>query len=332
MRLLPPASGLLLLAACAGRPEAIGEGAPMLLVSDRGGALRIYEETGEGAARLAGSRDPGDRSWSDTMPARLPDGRIVFVSDRDGNPEIYIAAADGGASRLTFDPLDRPAADSGPAPLGRDRIVFARTEAGAVPGAPRDLFAMRLDGSGMTRLTRHSADDGEPSASGDGRSIVFVSGRTGTARIHLIPDAQAADPEAAAVCLSDFELPRSSAAPGGRASEDTAPAFLPDGSIVFGRTPAGGQPHLYVMGRSGARAGLRQITDSLTLPFGAAEPVVLDDRTILFVTGPIVDRERRHGPSRFAVYRIALGGFNLTRVTREQAPYGDFTRRLAAGR
>ncbi len=83
------------------------------------------------------------------------------------------------------------------------------------------------------------------------------------------------------------------------------------------------------MGQSGARAGLRRITDSLTLPFGAAEPVVLDDRTILFVTGPIVDRERRRGPSGFAVYRIALGGFNLTRVTREQVPYSDFTRRLA---
>jgi Tol biopolymer transport system component len=311
----------------------------MLLVSDRGGALRIYEESGAGAARLLGNRGAGDRSTADSMPARLPDGRIVFVSDRDGNPEIYVAAADGEATRLNVDPWDRPAVDSGPAPLGIDRIVFARTEPGAPrepgvpppgpPHDPRDLYTMRLDGSGRERLTHHPADDWAPSASGDGRSVVFVSDRTGSARIHLVPDVQAADAESATVCLSDFELPRSSPVPGGSASQDAAPAFLPDGSIVFSRGPEGGVPHLYVMGRSGARAGLRQITDSLTLRFGAAEPVVLDDRTILFVTGPIVDRNRRDVPVRFAVYRIALGGFNLTRVTRNPAPYADFTRHLA---
>ena len=116
---LPPAAllilTLLLPAACGGLPEAIGEGAPMLLVSDRSGALRIYEESGAGAARLLGNRGAGDRSTADSMPARLPDGRIVFVSDRDGNPEIYVAAADGEATRLTVDPGDRPAVDSGPA-------------------------------------------------------------------------------------------------------------------------------------------------------------------------------------------------------------------------
>ena len=316
-------------AACGERPGATGESPPALLVSDRSGALRIYEERGAGVARLLGNRGAGDRSISDTMPARLPDGRIVFVSDRDGNPEIYVAAADGKATRLTVDPADRPAVDSAPAPLGTDRIVFARSEPREPSRGPRDLFTMRLDGSGVERLTDHAADDWAPSASADGRAVVFVSDRTGSARIHLIPDVQAADPGAGTVCLSDIELPRSSPVPGGRASEDSAPAFLPDGSIVFSRRPPGDVPHLYVMGRSGARAGLRQITDSLTLPFGAAEPVVLDDRTILFVTGPIADRNRSAGPVRFAVYRIALGGFNLTRVTRSQAPYADFTRHLA---
>ena len=327
---------LALPAACGGRPEAIRESRPALLVSDRSGALRIYEESGEGGARLLGRRGTGDRSTRDITPARLPDGRIVFVSDRDGNPEIYVAAEDGEARRLTVDPPDRPAVDSGPEPLGNDRIVFARTAPGEpdaprdaeAPAGPRDLFVLRLDGTGEKRLTHHPADDWAPSASVDGRAIVFVSDRTGTARIHMIPDVEAADPEASAVCLSDFELPRSSPGPGGRSSADGAPAFLPDGSIVFSRTPFEGVPHLYVMGGNGARDGLRQITDSLTLPFGAAEPVVLDGQTLLFTTGPIVDRGRPGGPARFAVYRIALGGFNLTRVTRSQAPYADFARHL----
>ena len=322
--LLPPA--------CGGRPVAIVSSRPALLVSDRSGALRIYEDGGDGGARLLARRGTDDRSTRDSMPARLPDGRIAFVSDRDGSPGIYLAAENGDVQRL--DPTDGPAADSCPAPLGRDRIVFARStprqpdapgEASAPPG-PRDLYAVRLDGSGETRLTRDPSDDWAPSASADGRSVVFVSDRTGTARIHLIPDVDAADPDASAVCLSDFELPRSS--PGGRPSADGAPAFLPDGSIVFSRTPSEGVPHLYVMGGRGARAGLRQITDSVTLPYGASEPVVLDERTLLFTTGPIADKERPRGPARFVVYRIALGGFNLTRVTRNQAPYADFARHL----
>ncbi|OLC53074.1 MAG: hypothetical protein AUH92_06525 [Acidobacteria bacterium 13_1_40CM_4_69_4] len=321
---------LLLLAvpACAGGPAAPVRGAPVLVVSDRGGALRIYEEAEGGGARLVGSRDAADPRYSDTMPARLPDGRIVFVSDRDGNPGIYVAAADGRATRVTFDPPERPAADSAPAPLGRDRIVFARGEPGAPPGAPRDLYTQRLDGTGARRLTRHPADEAAPSASGDGRSIVFVSNRSGADRIYLIPDIEAPDPEAGTVCLSNFDPPRPSRAGGGGEPSDGAPAFLPDGSIVFRRAPAGGVPHLYIMGRNGARAGLRQITDSLTLPFGASEPVALDEGTILFDTGPVYDREKRGGPVRFAVYRIALGGFNLTRLTRERATYSDFTRHL----
>ena len=83
------------------------------------------------------------------------------------------------------------------------------------------------------------------------------------------------------------------------------------------------------MGRAGAQAGLRQITDALTLPFGAAEPVATGDGTILLVTGPVGEGETRGAGGRFIVYRIALGGFNLARVTGRRAPYSDYTRRLA---
>jgi len=320
---------LLALPACAGGPAPPDGRSPILVVSDRGGALRIYEEAEGGGARLVGSQEASDAGYSDTMPARLPDQRVVFVSDRDGNPEIYLAAAGGGATRLTSDPPDRPAVDSAPAPLGRDRIVFARGAPGAPPGAPRDLYTMRLDGTAATRLTRDPADESAPSASADGRSLVFVSNRSGADRIYLIPDVDAPDPEATAVCLSDAGPARSSLSGPGDASSDGAPALLPDGSIVFHRAPAGGVPHLFVMGREGARAGLRQITDSRILPFGAAEPVALEAGLVLFDTGPVYDRARPGGPVRFAVYRIALGGFNLTRMSRDRAAYRDYTRHLA---
>ena len=64
------------------------------------------------------------------------------------------------------------------------------------------------------------------------------------------------------------------------------------------------------------------------LAFAALLALPPDPPELFFTTGPIVDRDRPRGPARFVVYRIALGGFNLTRVTRNQAPYADFARHL----
>src|SRR5437899_5042435 len=48
----------------------------------------------------------------DLVATESPQGRIAFVSDRDGNAEIYVMNADGsGVTRLT----DNPAVDRSPA-------------------------------------------------------------------------------------------------------------------------------------------------------------------------------------------------------------------------
>ncbi len=269
------------------------------------------------------------------MPARLPDGRIAFVSDRDGNPEIYLATADGRAvARLTSDPPGAASAaiNSEPAPLGRNRIVFARSEPGAAAGSPRDLYVLRLDRPEAVRLTRHPGDDHAPWGTADGRGVVFVSDRGGAPRIWLMPDVDRSDPESVAVDLTGDAPSRALPALGAIGFRDGAPAPLPDGSIVFSRAPDGGPPQLFMIGPSGARAGLRQITDTPTLPYGADEPQVLPDLSIQFVSGPFVPPPLREDAPKFAVYRIASGGFNLTRVSRDRAGYDDFTRRLSPRR
>lgn len=69
-------------------------------------------------------------------PSWSPDGRkIAFVSERDGNSEIYM---------------------------------------------------MNADGSDVTRLTDHSADDWGASWSPDGRKIAFVSDRDGNDEIYMM--------------------------------------------------------------------------------------------------------------------------------------------------
>jgi Tol biopolymer transport system component len=320
----------LCLAGCAGRPDRQPTADTVLLVSDRGGALRIYELSLEdGAARLVGAPEAADGAYRDSMPARLLDGRIAFVSDRDGTPRIYLASADGSAATpLTQDAPGARAADSCPTPLGRDRIVFARREPGTPEGQARDLYVIRLDGTGLRRITRHAADDFAPAASPDGRAVAFISDRTGKPRLSLIEDIDAADPEVGVVDLSGAGE-GSAQPPGELAFVDGSPLFLADGSIVFSRASSGGNPHLFHIGPAGAHDRLRQITHSRTLPFGADEPVLLPDRAILFVTGPVPPPEGRDTPTLHVVYRIEPGGFNLSRVSRERAPYSDYSRGLS---
>jgi hypothetical protein len=316
------------LADCAGEPAPDRGSASILLVSDRGGSPRIFEVApGGGPARMVGSSPADGRPYRDCMPARLPDGRIAFVSDRDGGQAIYLASADGRTvTGLTDHPGGPDTADSAPAAFGREAIVFARSAPGSPAGA-RDIFIVRLDGTGLRRITRHPADDRSPAGAPDGRAVVFVSERGGAPRLHRIADAWAADPEAGIAELSDARRPLAASAPA-PSFADEAPTFLPDGSLVFSRTPAGGIPHLVHAGTGGA-AGLRQFTDSATLRFGAGEPVALPDGSILLTTGPIPPAEGMDAPLHFSVYRIALGGFNLSRVTRDRVGYSDSTRGFA---
>src|SRR5258705_1010266 len=95
-------------------------------------------------------------------------GRIAFVSDRDGNNEIYVMNADGsGVTRLT----DTPAADGDPAwsPDGT-RLAFTSTRDGN-----SEIYVMNADGSGVTRLTSDPNRDGHPAWCGT--RIAFQSDR-----------------------------------------------------------------------------------------------------------------------------------------------------------
>ena len=77
---------------------------------------------------------------------RLPPGEIAFVSERDGNTEIYLMSADGSNARnLTR----HPAADYSPAwsPDG-GRFAFISDRSGKA-----EIYAMDVDGSQVVQLT-----------------------------------------------------------------------------------------------------------------------------------------------------------------------------------
>jgi hypothetical protein len=282
--------------------------------------MRIFELGERGAtAQLVGSARADDRSYADTLPVRLPDGRIAFVSDRGGRRSIYLTSSGSAAASPLLPPGASPGDDSDPAPLGADRLVFARaaTTAGAAP-AVRDLWSVALDGTGLRVLTHHAADDGEPCALADGRTIVFASLRRGTPRLFRL-DAAASDPEASVAPL--FEETRDDA--------DDAPACLPDGSVLFARRVGARAPQIFHVAPGAGDAGARQVTDATILPAGASEPVFMPDGTLLLTAGP---GKAPDGRPRFALYRIAEGGYNLVRLTREQAGYNDYARLLDTSR
>ena len=97
-----------------------------------------------------------------------PDGTIAFVSDRDGNNEIYVMNADGSnQTRLTNN-----AADDGQPSFSPDgsKIVFYSNRDGDY-----EIYVMNADGSNQTRLTNSAAFDVGPSwgsqADSDGDGI-----------------------------------------------------------------------------------------------------------------------------------------------------------------
>jgi Tol biopolymer transport system component/DNA-binding winged helix-turn-helix (wHTH) protein len=114
-------------------------------------------------------------------PSLSPDGRsVVFVSDRDGNGEIYIQEIDGSnLRRLT----NHPAHDEFPtfSPDGT-QIVFNSNRA----DENFDVWVMNTDGSGLRRLTNWMSDEEiRPNCwSADGTQLLFASNRDGKGNIY----------------------------------------------------------------------------------------------------------------------------------------------------
>ncbi len=93
---------------------------------------------------------------NDHSPNWSPDGsRLVFVSHRDGNAEIYSMEADGSDKlRLTKNNADDLTPDWS---SDGSRIAFASNIYG-----PSEIFAMKADGSDQLRLTNNNAEDSSP--------------------------------------------------------------------------------------------------------------------------------------------------------------------------
>ncbi len=123
--------------------------------------------TGERQLTPLNQSNEGEPTWQ-------PGGNLIaFTSDRDGNHDIYAIESNGRGPELRL--TNHPAEDRWPAwsPDGQ-WIAFAsnRDPSTKDPEVP-DLWAMRTDGTSVTRLTKGGGQN--PRWSPDGTAIVYMA-------------------------------------------------------------------------------------------------------------------------------------------------------------
>ena len=152
--------------------------------SNRNGMWDIFrmDADGQNLVQLtAGSA--ANPAFNNTDPVWAPVcdvQKLAFVSDRDGNEEIYLMNGDSsGQQRLT----NSSSADTDPdwAPDG-DAVVFQSMRNGNW-----DIYRVDTFGTNVVQLTNDLADDVDPAWSPDGNWIAFRSNRDGAWQIYVMP-------------------------------------------------------------------------------------------------------------------------------------------------
>jgi Tol biopolymer transport system component len=113
-------------------------------------------------------------------PSWSPDGlTLAFMSDRDGDCDIYTMNADGsGVTLLTQNPMDdlRPVWS----PVGAEIAFVAQRPGGSA------ISVVNADGSGLADITDASSLNADPAWSPGGRQIAFLSNRRGAWDLYVM--------------------------------------------------------------------------------------------------------------------------------------------------
>ena len=259
------------------------DGSQIAFTSDQTGVPEIYvadAETGKVVTQL--SSGPA----ANMQPAWSPDGtQVAFVSNRTGTDHVFLMAADGtNQHSLSNDPS--VSVEPTWSPDGRS-IAFASDR--LTPGRLQ-IYASRVNGTGIARVASDKFDDEQPSWSPDGRLIAFTRNPAGAGTIRLVDAAK----------HSSTGLPHY---PGAQPSWARLPVpATPVPGVIVGATPHGAvqvQP-----GGSG-------LSEPLRGPAGV--PVAPDTATTFTpAKGASVTLDTKLADSRSAVITLTGGTFALS--------------------
>lgn len=167
---------------------AVSAGLGMMLAGCGGGGSNLPTPgSGQGGLGNNGGTT-GGTTGGGTTGTRLSANTIVFVSTRDGNPEIYAADISGTTATNLRRLTNNAATDENPSrSADGSRIVFSSQRDGN-----SEIYVMNADGSGLQRLTTDTAPSAEapqdirPVFSPNGSKIVWQSARGNLRRLYIM--------------------------------------------------------------------------------------------------------------------------------------------------
>ena len=115
------------------------------------------------------------------FPRLSPDGRfLAFIAEADdGSEDLYVADADGSDPRVIAPSPGEPEGAPSWSPDGRSIAYSSRRDGNW------EIYTVRLDGTGLMRLTDDAAFDAAPAWSPDGSGTIAFSSDRGGVDSHL---------------------------------------------------------------------------------------------------------------------------------------------------